>query len=69
MPGASVLFDASGGNWVYEARGGGVFARQRVTLIDLAGDVAVLSQGPPVGTRVVTTGAAELFGTEFGVGK
>ena len=28
-----------------------------------------LGQGPTPGTRVVTTGAAELFGTEFGVGK
>jgi hypothetical protein len=30
--------------------------------------VAVLSSGPPVGTRIVTVGVAELFGTEFGVG-
>lgn len=69
VPRASVLFDALGGTWVYEAREGGVFVRQRVALIDMVGDFAVLSQGPPLGTRVVTTGAAELFGTEFGVGK
>ena len=69
VPRTSVLFDALGGTWVYEAREGGVFERQRVTLIDMVGDFAVLSQGPPLGTRVVTTGAAELFGTEFGVGK
>lgn len=69
VPRASVLFDAFGGTWVYEAKEGGVFQRQRVALIDMVGDFAVLSQGPPLGTRVVTTGAAELFGTEFGVGK
>lgn len=69
VPRSSVLFDAFGGTWVYEAKGGGVFERQRVALVDLAGDFAVLSQGPPLGTRVVTAGAAELFGTEFGVGK
>ena len=46
-----------------------MFQRQRVALIDMVGDFAVLSQGPPLGTRVVTAGAAELFGTEFGVGK
>ncbi|MEO7271199.1 MAG: efflux RND transporter periplasmic adaptor subunit [Vicinamibacterales bacterium] len=69
VPRASVLFDALGGTWVYEAKAGGVFVRHRVGLIDLIGDFAVLSQGPPLGTRVVTTGAAELLGTEFGVGK
>ena len=69
VPRGAVLFDALGGTWVYEARDGGVFVRQRVTLIDTVGDAAVLGQGPAPGTRVVTTGAAELFGTEFGVGK
>ena len=64
-----MLYDAFGGTWVYEARDGGTFVRQRVALADLLGDTAVLRQGPPAGTRVVTTGAAELFGTEFGVGK
>ena len=66
---AAILFDAFGGTWVYEARDGGVFARQRVALIDIVGDAAVLDRGPAVGTRIVTAGAAELFGTEFGVGK
>jgi len=69
VPRSSVLFDAFGGTWVYEAKEGGVFERQRVALVDLVGDSAVLTQGPPLGTRVVTAGAAELFGTEFGVGK
>jgi len=33
------------------------------------GDRAVLSEGPPAGTEVVTDGAAELFGAELGIGK
>ena len=69
VPRGAVLFDALGGTWVYEARDAGVFVRQRITLIDTIGDTAVLGQGPSPGTRVVTIGAAELFGTEFGVGK
>jgi multidrug resistance efflux pump len=69
VPHASLLFDAFGGTWVYEARDGGVFVRRRVALADVVGETAVLQQGPAVGTRVVTLGAAELFGTEFGVGK
>jgi hypothetical protein len=27
----------------------------------------MLAEGPPAGTRVVTTGAVEVYGTEFGV--
>lgn len=69
VPYASILFDAFGGTWLYEARDGGVFVRQRVALADVVGETAVLQQGPAAGTRVVTLGAAELFGTEFGVGK
>ncbi len=69
VPQAALLHDAFGGTWVYEARGGHVFVRRRVSVIDIAGDLAVLDQGPSVGTRIVTAGAAELFGTEFGVGK
>ncbi len=41
----------------------------RVAMADVVGDAAVLRQGPSPGTRVVTVGAAELFGTEFGAGK
>jgi RND family efflux transporter MFP subunit len=69
VPRAAVLYDASGGTWVYEARDGGVFVRHRVEIADVVGDAAVVRQGPAPGTRVVTVGAAELFGTEFGAGK
>ena len=31
-------------------------------------DLAVLTGGPAAGTAVVSVGAAELYGTEFGVG-
>lgn len=68
-PRAALLHDAYGGSWVYEAREAHVFTRRRVAVVDLVGDFAVLEHGPPPGTRVVTVGAAELFGTEFGVGK
>jgi hypothetical protein len=32
-------------------------------------DLVLLSRGPDVNTPVVTNGAAELYGVEFGVGK
>lgn len=69
VPRAAVLHDAQGGSWVYEARDAHMYVRRRVSVIDMVGAFAVIDQGPAVGTRVVTAGAAELFGTEFGVGK
>ncbi len=80
LPWGAVLQDALGGTWVYEATedratGGSTavtrFVRRRVTVRRVDGDLAVLA-GPAAlvpGAKVVTEGAAELFGTEFGVGK
>ena len=69
VPQAAILHDAFGGTWVYESRGDHVFVRRRVSVVDIVDKMAVLDHGPAPGTRVVTAGAAELFGTEFGVGK
>lgn len=69
VPRAALLHDAYGGTWVYEVREPRVYVRRRVSVVDMVDAVAVLDQGPAPGTRVVTVGAAELFGTEFGAGK
>ncbi len=69
VPHAAVLRDFSGGAWVYQAMGNHVFARKRVVVDHVVGTDAVLAMGPKPGTKVVTDGAAELFGTEFGGGK
>lgn len=73
VPSKSILYDVHGGTWVYAKTGEFEYRRSRVELKhvvhDPAGDVAVLGRGPDPGTEVVTDGAAELFGTEFGVGK
>ena len=69
VPEAALLHDAYGGTWVYEAVEPGVYVRQRVSVVDIVGDAAVLSFGPAPGTPVVTDGAAELFGVEFGAGR
>ncbi len=68
-PYASILYDHNGGAWVYEAMGKHVFARRRVVVDHVVGPEAVLALGPKPGTKVVTDGAAELFGTEFGGSK
>jgi membrane fusion protein, heavy metal efflux system len=69
VPYASILYDLNGGAWVYESLGKHVFARRRVVVDHVVGPEAVLALGPKVGTKVVTDGAAELFGTEFGGSK
>ena len=68
VPVSALLYDLYGGTWVYVSEGPHVFRRQRVELIEIAGREAVLSRGVPPGANVVTQGAAELFGTEFGAG-
>ena len=69
VPYSSILYDMYGSAWVYVNTGPRVYARRRVELLYVLGELAVLSRGPEVGSQVVSAGAAELFGTEFGVGK
>jgi RND family efflux transporter MFP subunit len=69
VPKAALLHDAYGGTWVYVSRGDHVYARERVTVSTIVDSLALVSQGPAPGARVVTDGAAELFGVEFGAGK
>lgn len=69
VPHAAILIDIYGGAWVYEATEPQTYVRRRVEVRSVVGDTAVLSRGIAAGVKVVTAGAAELFGTEFGVGK
>jgi hypothetical protein len=69
VPWSAVMHDVYGGTWVYENAGPLTYVRRRVQVSRVAGDDAVLARGVKSGVPVVTAGAAELFGTEFGVGK
>jgi len=69
VPYSAILYDMYGGAWVYENSKPQTFIRRRVDIRHIVGDLVVLSRGPAAGTKVVITGAAELFGTEFGGGK
>lgn len=69
IPWSSVLYDLHGNTWVYTCPDPLSFVRRSVSVDYFDGELAVLSNGPPPGTVIVTTGATELFGTEFGVGK
>lgn len=68
VPYAAVIYDAQGETWSYVNAEPLVFLRAQITVQEIDGNTAVLSAGPAVGTSVVTTGAAELYGAEIGVG-
>ena len=68
IPYSAMLYDAQGDTWVYTSPTPLTYVRERVTVEYIQGGQAVLTDGPPEGTPVVTVGAAELYGTEFGVG-
>jgi hypothetical protein len=67
IPYSAVLYDAEGEAFAYTSPKRLVFVRAPLQVEDIRGDEAVPSDGPPVGTEVVTVGAPELYGTEFGV--
>lgn len=69
VPITALVRDMSGGSWVYERADSVTFVRRRVEVARVTGPFAILALGPKVGIRVVTSGSAELFGTEFGAGK
>lgn len=64
VPYGAVYYDAKGAPWVYLNPRPLVYERQRISVERVVGDQAVLSDGPPVGTPVVTVGAALLYGAE-----
>lgn len=68
VPYSAVLYDTHGKTWVYTSPEPRVFVRHLIDVDRIEGDMAFLKDGPPVGTEVVSVGAAEIFGAEFGVG-
>jgi hypothetical protein len=68
IPYAALIYASDGTTWTYTSPEANVFVRAEIVVDRIDGDTALLSDGPPAGTLVVTTGAAELYGTETGVG-
>lgn len=67
VPYGAVIYDPSGGTWVYRNDQPRSFVRSSITVDYIEGDVAVLTQGPPEGTQVASVGGAELYGAEVGI--
>jgi hypothetical protein len=67
IPYDAVIYNSDGKTYTYTAPEPLTFVRQEISIDHVVGDSAMLSDGPPVGTEVVTVGAAEVYGTEFEV--
>lgn len=69
LPYAALLYKPDGTAFVYLNPEPNVFERHTVTVADIVDGVVRYTTGPAEGHAVVTDGAAELMGIEFGVGK
>jgi hypothetical protein len=67
IPYAAVLYEPAGKTFTFTSPAPLVFVARPITVERISGSVALLRAGPPVGTRVVVVGSAELLGAEYGV--
>src|SRR5262245_42920529 len=69
VPYSAVIYDAEGHSWVFTTDEALSYIKAPITIDRIDGDRAIVTEGPPVGTEVVSQGAAELFGVEDGIGE
>jgi cobalt-zinc-cadmium efflux system membrane fusion protein len=69
VPWSAVMTDINGGTWIYENIAEHTYVRRRIQVRYVVDDLASLETGPAVGSKIVTAGAVELYGTEFGFAK
>lgn len=65
IPYAAILYDTQGNTWTYTSPEPLVYVRYRIVVDFIEGEMAVLTDGPPLGSAVVVVGAEELFGSEL----
>ena len=65
IPYKAVSYTPQGTTYTYTSPKELEFVRRPITVQTVRHGEAILSQGPPAGTAVVTVGNAELFGAEF----
>jgi hypothetical protein len=68
VPYGAVMYDTHGDTWTFTSPRSLEFVRQPVVVENIVGDRAILSEGPPAGTSVVTVGAAQLMAAEHKYG-
>ena len=67
IPYTALLYDAQGNTFTYTNPSRLTYVRQGIKVQSIEHGVVLLRSGPPAGTPVVTVGAPELLGTEYGV--
>jgi hypothetical protein len=68
IPYGALLYDSKGDPYVYVTSQPLTYVREPVTVDYIGAGSVVLTEGPAAGAVVVIVGAAELYGTETGVG-
>lgn len=69
VPTAAIIYDIDGGTWIYKKTAPQTYTRQRVAISRIVNQSALIERGIQNGDEIVRTGAAELYGIEFGPGK
>jgi hypothetical protein len=67
VPYTALIYDGEGRTFVYTAQQPRSFLRAAVVVDRIEGDRVLLADGPAAGSRVVTVGATEVYGTELDV--
>ena len=65
VPHNAVIYNPDGDVFVYTKPKAETYRRAPIEVVRVHGDEALLSDGPPAGTTIVTTGSAELLATEY----
>ncbi|MDH3269213.1 MAG: hypothetical protein OEM46_10205 [Ignavibacteria bacterium] len=68
VPYSSIIYDSYGQVWVYTNPKNRTFIRHKVEVDYIKGDMVYLTDGPPVGTKIISVGVAEVYGAEFEIG-
>ncbi|MFD0593546.1 hypothetical protein ACFQZ4_14305 [Catellatospora coxensis] len=69
IPYSALIYLPDGTTWTYVETAPHSFQREPITVTKIENDQVRLSQGPAAGAKVVSVGAAELYGAETGIGK
>ena len=68
IPYAALIYNDEAKTFVYTSPKNLEYLRKPVTVDRIEGNRVLLTDGPPAGTKIVTVGAAEVYGTEIDMG-
>lgn len=69
LPYTTLLYDPNGKEWVYVSLSPTTFKRAALKVTSIDGETVHYTEGPAEGTKIVTWGAVQLSGIEYGIGK